>query len=155
MTVATDTTQPQRDNLGTALLDVARLTSNPDESAGIQLSDLKNSATSEVRRFGEDLASHLLAHTQVKVPPAFQLQSASEGKIQVVGDHPNKAAIEAYLNENTRLLKWFKELEVLFEIQRKLELGPDNNDMDNQVFNFGLTSLGGIAFFTLKTNTSH
>lgn len=153
--MATDTTQPHRDNLGTALLDVARLTNNPDESTGIQLSDLKNSATSEVRRFGEDLASHLLAHTQIKVPPAFQLQSAPEGKIQVVGDHPHKAAIEAYLNENTRLLKWFKELEVLFEIQRKLELGADNDAISTQVFNFGLTSLGGIAFFTLKNDAAH
>lgn len=153
--MATDTTQPHRDQLGITLLDVARLTSNPEETAGIQLSDLKNSATSEVRRFGEDLASHLLAHTQVKVPPAFQLQSAAEGKIQVVGDHPNKVAIESYLNENTRLLKWFKELEVLFEIQRKLELGPDNGEMAKQVFNFGLTSLGGIAFFTLQNNPAH
>ncbi len=150
--MATHITQPQRDQLGTALLDVARLTSDPNESAGIGLSDLKNSATSEVRRFGEDLASHLLAHTQITVPPAFQLQSAPEGKIHVVGDHPNKTAIETYLNDDTRLLKWFKELEVLFEIQRKLELGPDNDDMAKQVFNFGLTSLGGIAFFTLQNH---
>jgi hypothetical protein len=153
--VATAPTQPQRDQLGTALLDVARLSNNPSETTGIGLSDLKNSATSEVRRFGEDLASHLLAHTKITVPPAFQLQSAPEGKIQVVGDHPNKAAIEAYLNENTRLLKWFKELEVLFEIQRKLELGAGSDEMSKQVFNFGLTSLGGIAFFTLQNTPSH
>ncbi|WP_288841611.1 hypothetical protein [uncultured Deefgea sp.] len=146
--MATETPQVMRDQLGTALLDIAQLSSNSADETGIQLSELIQSATSEVRRFGEDLASHLQAYTSVTVPPAFQLQSAAEGKIQVVGEHPHKEEIENYLNQNTRLLKWFKELEVLLEIQRKMELTASNENIDQQVFNFGLTSLGGIAFFT-------
>ena len=149
--MAIETPQAMRDQLGTALLDIAQLSSSPEADTGMQLSELTQNATSEVRRFGEDLASHLQAYTSVKVPPAFQLQSAAEGKIQVVGDHPHKLEIESYLNQNTRLLKWFKELEVLFEIQRKIELAESDENLDQQVFNFGLTSLGGIAFFTLKT----
>ena len=112
------TTQTHIDQQGTVLLDIARLNENSDASIG--LSDLKNKAASEVLRFGADLAGHLVSATGVIVPPAFQLQSASEGKVQVVGDHPNKTAIENYLNSYSRLLKWFKELEVLFEIQRRI-----------------------------------
>jgi hypothetical protein len=148
MNSATELSAPQADQQGTTLLDLARMISDSGEQDAMKLNDLKSSVGHELRRFGDDLSSHLSAHAQVKVPPAYQLRSAEQGKVMVVGDHPDKAAIENYLNNDTRLLKWFKELEVLFEIQRRLELDAAGESMDGQVFNLGMTSLGCIAFFT-------
>jgi hypothetical protein len=148
MNSATDLSEPIIDQQGTTLLDLARMISDSGAPDGIELSDLKSSAASELSRFGDDLASHLAVHAKVQVPPAYQLRSSEQGRVVVIGDHPDKAQIESYLNQDTRLLKWFKEIEVLFEIQRRLELNVLGESMDGQVFNLGMTSLGCIAFFT-------
>jgi hypothetical protein len=148
MASATDSAVPVIDQQGTTLLDLARMISDAGAQDGIELNDLKSSTAKELRRFGEDLASHLTIHAKVHVPPAYQLRSVSDGKVEVIGDHPNKVAIENYLNNDTRLLKWFKEIEVLFEIQHRLELTASGNQITGQVFNLGMTSLGSIAFFT-------
>ncbi|QLI80418.1 hypothetical protein HZU75_02065 [Chitinibacter fontanus] len=148
MNSATDLSEPIVDQQGTTLLDLARMVSDSGAQDGIELSDLKSSAANELSRFGDDLASHLAAHAQVHVPPAYQLRSTAQGQVAVIGDHPDKEKIETYLNNDTRLLKWFKELEVLFEIQRRLELDALGESMQGQVFNLGMTSLGCIAFFT-------
>ncbi|WP_028448801.1 hypothetical protein [Chitinibacter tainanensis] len=148
MNSVSDLATPIVDQQGTTLLDLARLLKAGDQQSGIELSDFKARTAHELRRFGEDLASHLSIHAHVQVPPAYQLRSTSAGGVMVVGDHPNKAAIEQYLNQDTRLLKWFKEIEVLFEIQRRLELDQGGEEMRGQVFNLGMTSIGSIAFFT-------
>ncbi|WP_373975962.1 hypothetical protein NT239_04105 [Chitinibacter sp. SCUT-21] len=150
MNSATELSDPIIDKQGTTLLELARMVSEKGPQDGIGLSDLKASAANELRRFGDDLSSHLAAHTAIQVPPAYQLRSTSNGQVCVVGEHPDKAKIENYLNSDTRLLKWFKEIEVLFEIQRRLELNATGGTMDDQVFNLGMTSLGSIAFFTTE-----
>ncbi|QLG87140.1 hypothetical protein HQ393_02130 [Chitinibacter bivalviorum] len=150
MNTATDISDAIVDRQGTTLLDLARMLSDQGDTPGLEINDFKSSTANELRRFGEDLSSHLAIHAQVHVPPAYQLRSAGEGKIAVIGHHPDQEAIENYINNDTRLLKWFKEIEVLFEIQRKLELNREEKSMEGQVFNLGMTSLGSIAFFTCE-----
>ncbi|WP_410498923.1 hypothetical protein [Chitinibacter sp. S2-10] len=148
MNSSTEHLEPVVDQQGSTLLDLAKMLSDSGDNTGIAFADLKAKAANELRRFGEDLGSHLAAHAQVHVPPAYQLRSTAAGQVEVIGDHPDKAAIENYLNQDTRLLKWFKEIEVLYEIQRRFELNQSDTPAEDQVFNLGITSLGSIAFFT-------
>ncbi|KAF0811679.1 hypothetical protein IGB42_03837 [Andreprevotia sp. IGB-42] len=119
--------------------------SDPDE--GIKLGDIRQKAASELKRYGEDLQGQLSARG-ITVPPAFQLRSIEGGNVGVAGDHPEKAQIEGLINADTRLLKWFKEVEVLHEILRRTELSGSEENLADQHFNLGLTSLGAIGFFT-------
>ena len=126
---------------------IARFLGASDPEEGIKLTDVRQKAASELKRYGEDLMN-LLAEQGVTVPPAFQLRSVEGGNVGVVGEHPQKAQIETMINGDTRLLKWFKEVEVLHEIMRRAELRGSEQSLAEQHFNLGLTSLGAIGFFT-------
>jgi hypothetical protein len=126
---------------------IARFLGVSDPEEGIKLADVRSKAASELQRYGDDL-SGLLAQQGITVPPAFQLRSVEGGNVAVAGDHPSKAAIEGMINADTRLLKWFKEVEVLHDILRRAELRGSEQTLDGQHFNLGLTSIGAIGFYT-------
>lgn len=126
---------------------IARFLGLTDTEEGIKLNDIRSKAAAELKRFGDDVGDHL-ARIGLTVPPAIQLRSDEGGKIVVLGDHFGKEKIESFINADTRLLKWFKEVEVLHEILRRAELRGTGQTTEGQHFNLGLTSLGSIGFFS-------
>jgi hypothetical protein len=132
---------------GSTLLEIASFLSDGSPSEGFSLSELKTKAASELTRFGLDLQAQLNS-ISVTIPPALQLRGDNTGAMHVIGEHALKAEIESFLNANTRLLKWYKEIEVMHEILRSTELHGAQS-LEGQVFNLGLTSLGCVAFFSV------
>ncbi|AOX99336.1 hypothetical protein BJP62_02030 [Jeongeupia sp. USM3] len=107
---------------------------------------MRDKAATELTRLGDEIGA-CLDRLAVRIPPAVQLYSSADGRIVVGSEHAAKDAIEASLNGDTRVLKMFKEVEVLYDILRKAELRGTGR-FESQHFNLGLTSLGCIAFFT-------
>ncbi|WP_043649043.1 hypothetical protein [Chitinilyticum litopenaei] len=146
--------KPYVDDQGSTLLELARFLQQGGAEATLQLDGIRSKAAAELQRYGDDLGSHL-AVQDVRIPPAVQLRMSDAGDaVLVVGDHPQKSAIEAFLQQESRLVKWFKEIEVLHEILRRIELrkspAMDPDEVSDERFNMGLTSVGCIAFFTSK-----
>lgn len=127
---------------------VARFLGLGDTDAGVRLADIRAKAAGELKRYGDDIGESL-SRAAISIPPAIQIRSAETQGVEVVGDHPAKAKIEELINSDTRLLKWFKEIEVLHEILRRAELRDIEGIPPLQHFNLGLTSLGSIAFFSV------
>ncbi len=125
---------------------IARFLGAEGGEGPVRLSDIRSKAANELKRYGDDLMGHLDG-LGVTVPPAIQLASTEGGLVAVLGDHPAKNTIETFVNNDTRLLKWFKEVEVLHEIMRRAELSGRSEEFARQHFNLGLTSIGSIAFF--------
>ncbi|XZG69330.1 hypothetical protein ACTSKR_11775 [Chitinibacteraceae bacterium HSL-7] len=125
---------------------VARFLGVADGDGQMKLSDVRTRATGELSRYGDDLLNVLASHG-LSVPPAIHLASTQEGGVAVLNDHPEKTRIEAVINADTRLLKWYKEVEVLFDIVRRAELRGSGQTLADQHFNLGLTSAGPIGFF--------
>ncbi|UXY14173.1 hypothetical protein N8I74_12680 [Chitiniphilus purpureus] len=128
---------------------VARFLGVCAQDGELRLSDIRSKAASELKRYGDDLVTHL-TQQGVTVPPAIQIAGTEDGRITVLGEHPAKEQIETLVNNDTRLLKWFKEIEVLFEILRRSELRGTEAQLEAQRFNLGLTSIGSVAFFSLR-----
>ncbi|PHV03704.1 hypothetical protein CSQ88_00445 [Iodobacter sp. BJB302] len=147
MNTVSESAAVSSDQQGSTLLEIASLLSDGSPEEGFSLTELNAKAASELKRFGDDLQSHL-ALIGVTVPPALQLQGDNKGAVYVIGEHALKAEIENFLNNNTRLLKWYKEVEVMHEILRSTEL-DHGQTLEGQVFNLGLTSLGCVAFFSV------
>ncbi|WP_035055531.1 hypothetical protein [Andreprevotia chitinilytica] len=126
---------------------IARFLGASDPDEGIKLADVRQKAASELKRYGDDLLEHL-GQLGVNVPPAIQLRSTEGGLVLVASESDAKDKIEAFINADTRLLKWFKEVEVLHDILRRTELRDSDEKLADQHFNLGLTSLGAIAFYT-------
>ncbi|GAB7125796.1 hypothetical protein JCM19000A_03030 [Silvimonas sp. JCM 19000] len=127
---------------------VARFLGLGDTDAGVRIADIRAKAASELKRYGDDVIA-TLAQAAITIPPAVQIRSGADNGIEVVGEHAAREQIETLINGDTRLLKWFKEIEVLHEILRRAELRNAEELPDNQHFNLGLTSLGAIAFFAV------
>ncbi|MBE9608708.1 hypothetical protein [Chitinilyticum piscinae] len=143
---------PYVDDQGSTLLDLARFLQQGGADAKLELDELRSKAAGELQRYGQDLGSHL-AVRQISIPPAVQLTMSADGsRVLVDNDHPQKAEIESFLQAESRLVKWFKEIEVLHEILRRVELrrtqGAD--EIRQEHFCIGLTSIGCIAFFVGK-----
>ncbi|MFC7419177.1 hypothetical protein ACFQNF_04740 [Iodobacter arcticus] len=147
MNTVSDLAAVSGDLQGSTLLEIASFLSDGSPEEGFSLTELNAKAASELKRFGVDLQSHL-GLIGVTIPPALQLRGDNVGALHVIGEHALKAEIEAFLNDNTRLLKWYKEIEVMYEILRRTELAPGQS-LEGQVFNLGLTSLGCVAFFSV------
>lgn len=143
---------PYVDDQGSTLLDLARFLQQGGADATLELDGIRRKAANELQRYGQDIGSHL-ALLGIRIPPAVQLTMLADGsQLHVENDHPQKAEIEAFLQKESRLVKWFKEIEVLHEILRRIDLrrslNPDEASLEN--FSIGLTSVGCIAFFTSK-----
>jgi len=116
-------------------------------SEGIRLGDIRAKAASSLTEYGKTLME-ALRPLNVRIPPAIQLHSPDEGHVVALGDNVNAAQIGELINNDTMLLKRFKEIEVLHVLIRRAELRLAGQPMTCQHFNLGLTSLGCIAFFT-------
>ncbi|WP_293933272.1 hypothetical protein [Iodobacter sp.] len=147
MNTVSDLTVAGRDNQGSTLLEIASFLSDGAPNEGFSLTELNAKASAELKRFGLDLQSQL-ALIGVTIPPALQLRGDDVGALHVIGEHALKSEIEVFLNDNTRILKWYKEVEVMHEILRSTQLS-EGQSLENQVFNLGLTSLGCVAFFSM------
>jgi hypothetical protein len=145
--MVSDVTAVEMGVKGGTLLEIASLLSDGSPEEGFSLLELKEKSASELTRFGLDLQTHFTL-LGVTIPPALQLRGDNEGAMHVIGEHALKVEIEAFLNNNSRLLKWYKEIEVMHEILRSTELNGAQS-LEGQVFNVGLTSLGCIAFFSV------
>lgn len=139
---------PAEPVLDVAVEEVARLLGARDPSGeGVALADVRAKAASELSRYGDKLLSDLNA-LGITVPPAIQLQSSDDEWVKVVGDHPAARQIADLINGDTCLLKWFKEVEVLHALVRRVEVRKSGQAMTAQHFNLGVTSIGCIVFFT-------
>ncbi len=114
---------------------------------GVSLSDVRAKAASELTALGL-LLQAALSQRGIRMPPAIQLHSPDEGHVRALGDHPATEEITELINNDTCLLKRFKEVEVLHVLLRRADLRASKQSMTCQHFNLGLTSLGCIAFFT-------
>ena len=147
MNTVSDITAVGSDVQGSTLLEIATLLSDGSPDDGFSLTELSGKASSELKRFGDDLQTQL-SLLGVTIPPALQLRGDNDGHVHVIGEHPQKTEIETFLNHDSRLLKWYKEVEVMHEILRHTQLS-EGESLEGQVFNLGLTSLGCIAFFSI------
>jgi hypothetical protein len=143
-----DVTAIDADKQGSTLLEIASFLAQGSPEEGLSLTELGTKAAAELSRFGADLQAKL-SLIGVAVPPALQLRGDDAGALHVIGEHPLKSQIQDYLNLDTRILKWYKEIEVMHEILRSSQLS-EGQTLENQVFNLGLTSLGCVAFFSMR-----
>lgn len=114
---------------------------------GIRLADIRAKAASDLTDYGKVLMA-ALDKMGIRIPPAIQLHSPDEGHVVALGDNAGVAQVTDLINNDTVLLKRFKEIEVLHVLIRRAELRLAGQPMTSQHFNLGLTSLGCIAFFT-------
>ena len=144
---------------------VVRLIGNP-ASGELYLSDIRSKAAVSLERYGRYLTELFREHC-VTIPPAVNLQAGLGGEVRVVGDHPEKAVVERLFQTNQKLIKGFKELEVVHEIIRTQEEAMLSQQMLQRnpaaagsqvspggvpVFNLGVTSGGTLAFFSQTSN---
>lgn len=108
------------------------------------LATLQEEATQALKSYTKNL-SLLLEKRNISIPPAINLTLTEESYIFVDSQHPNKAKLEDVLNARQMHIDDFKEVEVLHRMIHQL-INGQNRAKD--VFHVGLTSLGGIAFFT-------
>ncbi|WP_171014020.1 hypothetical protein [Chitinivorax sp. B] len=124
------------------------------------LHDVRQKAAMALQTYGA-YAAEQLAEADVGIPPAVNLRTAEDGRVEVVGMHPQCDTIALLFASNPKLLKGLKEIEVLHEIIRTEEVAvqqryehrsdPETTAMLVAVppsFNLGLTSGGPIVFFS-------
>jgi hypothetical protein len=87
----------------------------------------------------------LLNKRDIHTPPAIQLTMALDGYIIVGEGRTDKALLEDILNGNKMIIEGLKEVEVLHRMVRELT-SPITDSAEK--FHVGITSLGGLAFFT-------
>lgn len=121
--------------------------SDAGDEDGIRLADIRAKAASDLTEYGKVL-TEAINRLGVRIPPAIQLHSPDEGHVLAMGDNARIAEVTELINNDTMLLKRFKEVEVLHVLIRRAELRLSGQSMTCQHFNLGLTSLGCIAFFT-------
>lgn len=141
---------------------VVRLIGNP-ANGELYLSDIRGRAAQTLQRYGRYVAELFREHS-ITIPPAVNLQTGPDGEVRVVGDHPERAQIERLFAAAPKLVKGFKEVEVVHEIirtqeeamlfQQLMQLNPvaaeKRRAMESAVpvFNLGITSGGPLAFFS-------
>lgn len=105
---------------------------------------LQEQAAEALGRYTKNLYS-ILEKNNINMPPAIDLMLGKEGYIEVNSSHPAKAKLEDILNARQVLIEDFKEVEVLHLMVHQL---LNRQKRKENTFHVGLTSLGGIAFFT-------
>ncbi len=108
------------------------------------LAKLQEEATQVLKCYTKNLSS-LLEKWNISIPPAINLTLSEEGYILVDSQYLHKAKLEDVLNARKMHIDDFKEVEVLHRMIHQL-INGQNRAKD--IFHLGLTSLGGIAFFT-------
>lgn len=126
---------------------IARIFGIDTADGNVQLDDMRLKAAGSLANYGRYVAE-LFTKQGISLPPPVHLQWWAEGsRILVAGGHPDADRIEVLLNGEGELVGKFKELEVLHEIVRSIELAGQGST-DGQHFNVGITSTGPVAFFS-------
>ncbi|MBV8469362.1 MAG: hypothetical protein JO338_03170 [Aquitalea sp.] len=86
-----------------------------------------------------------LISRSIQIPPAICLYIDRHGKLQLLGRHPQAKQIRLWLHNSHYLAELFKEVELLFELQRCSEALPPL--AGGSRFCIGLTSAGPVAYF--------
>ncbi len=124
---------------------LARLFGAPNGGEALPLSGIRERAMRELSQFSA-LVREELDGLKISIPPAISLVSCSDCQLTLGSDHPQRERILAWLDGNDRVAKYFKEVEVLFEVVRATEnLGV--TFAEDSCFHIGLTSAGPIAYF--------
>lgn len=124
---------------------LARLFGTANGGEALPLSGIRERAMRELSQFSA-IVREELASLDISIPPAISLVSCSDCQLTLESEHPQRDRILAWLDGNDRVAKYFKEVEVLFEVVRATEnLGV--TFAEDSCFHIGLTSAGPIAYF--------
>ena len=110
------------------------------------LPDIKSQAHFALARFGAFLMAELRAYA-VRIPPHFGVYVCEGVLVRTPGYHPQSEKIDLLLASRPEWLIRIKELEVLFELARRLEK-PNDPLPDSVHFCVGFTAGGCVAFFS-------
>lgn len=124
---------------------LARLFGEANGGEALPLAGIRERAMRELGQFSR-LTREELTALGISIPPAISLVSCPNCAIALQSEHPQAQQIEAWLKDNDRIAKYFKEVEILFEVVRATEnLGSTFGD--ESCFHIGLTSAGPLAYF--------
>lgn len=124
---------------------LARLFGAANGGEALPLSGIRERASKELSQFSR-MAREELTAQGISIPPAINLISCSGCQLSLESTHPQADAICRWLDGNDRIAKYFKEVEVLFELVRAAENAGDTFT-EESCFHIGLTSAGPVAYF--------
>lgn len=124
---------------------LARLFGSANGGEALPLSGIRERASKELSQFASLVRSEL-APLGIAIPPAISFVSYNHCALTLENEHPQRDAILGWLEGNDRIAKYFKEVEVLFELVRAAENAGDVFPEDS-CFHVGLTSAGPVAYF--------
>lgn len=124
---------------------LTRLFGAANGGEALPLSGIRERASKELSQLAR-LVKDELGARGITIPPAISLVSCADCYLVVEGDHPQREAIQALLADDQRIAKYFKEVEVLFEVVRAAENAGEVFPEDS-CFHVGLTSAGAVAYF--------
>jgi len=118
----------------------------PSDHAGtVSLDSFRRRAKRHLSIFDE-LARRQLKARGISIPPAISLVACPNCALTLDGEHPQREAIVEWLRQDGKIVKKFKEVEVLFEVIRAAE-APHVSVAVEYCFHVGLTSAGPVVFF--------
>jgi flagellar basal body rod protein FlgF len=118
-------------------------TTNPSDTQENTLVHLKVQAADALTNCVSQIQI-LLNKSGISAPPAIELTLTLDGYIQVKTRQHDHKTIEMILNRSDRIIEGLKEVEVLHRMLHGLTFVHSHTE----IFHLGLTSLGGIVFFT-------
>jgi hypothetical protein len=124
---------------------LARLFGSANGGEALPLSGIRERASKELSQFASLVRSEL-APLGIAIPPAICFVSCNHCALTLENEHPQRDTILGWLAGNDRVAKYFKEVEVLFELVRAAENAGDVFPEDSS-FHIGLTSAGPVAYF--------
>lgn len=124
---------------------LARLFGSANGGEALPLSGIRERASKELSQFAGLVRSEL-APLGIAIPPAISFVSCNHCALTLENEHPQRDAILGWLEGNDRVAKYFKEVEVLFELVRAAENAGEIFPEDS-CFHIGLTSAGPVAYF--------
>jgi len=113
----------------------------PNAEAG-KLAELQRHAQALLAGFKESIGQ-LLADRGVDTSHEIRFESDSNGKLKLVGDHPERDKIEEILSDNPDLSARFEELAAAFRQSQAVLSGSDEAGLAAKTFS--LTLVGGEA----------
>lgn len=93
-----------------------------------------------------------LAELGVDPDIEFRLVVDSYGSVRVISDHPDKAVIEKYLNDNPEMVKDFKHIQALSNLRRSTQKATAQNPEFAKNLKLSLQAEAIQAFFAATDN---
>jgi hypothetical protein len=115
------------------------------ETGVLSLDAIRRRAQRQLSKFDSE-AREELQQLDIEVPPGIGLLGCPQCSLILEGEHPQSQALRQWLDGNTRIVKRFKEVEVLFEMLRAIE-APGQIAAAASCFHIGLTRAGPVAYF--------